>query len=64
MGNPCTFLPAKEKTWKRIFTTNNELSQDHTEKQIMPSKTTINGLFKDTWYYLLIACFDWKIGVF
>ena len=64
MGNPCTFLPAKEKTWKRIFTTNNELSQDCTEKQIMPSKTTINGLFKDTWCYLLIACFDWKIGVF
>ena len=64
MGNPCTFLPAKEKTWKRIFTTNNELSQDCTEKQIMPSKATINGLLKDTWCYLLIACFDWKIGVF
>ena len=30
----------------------------------MPSKTSINFLFNDTWYCLFIACFDWKIGVF
>ena len=44
--------------------TNSELSQNHTEKQVMPSKITINFLFNDIWFYLLIACFDWKIGVF
>ena len=64
LENPCTFLLAKEKTWKRIFNTNSELSQNRTEKQIMPSKTTINWLFNDIWCYLFIACFDWKIGIF
>ena len=43
LGNLCPFLLAKEKTWKRIFNTNSELSQNHTEKQIMPSKTTMIG---------------------
>ena len=33
-------------------------------KQIMSSKTTINCLFNDIWYYLLTARFDWKIGDF
>ena len=33
----------------------------HTEKQIMPSNTTINWLFNDIWCYLSITCFDWKI---
>ena len=51
---------AKEKTWKHIFNTNGKLS----EKQIMPSKTTINWLFHDIWCYLFIACFDWKVCVF
>ena len=37
--------------------------QNCTEKQIMPSKTTINWLFNDV-CYLFIACFDWKISVF
>ena len=55
---------AKEKTWKRIFNTNSELSQNRTEKQIMPFKTTVNWLFNDIWCYLVIGCFDWKIGVF
>ena len=64
MENPCTFLLAKEKTWKRIFHTSSELSQNRTEKQIMSSKTTINWLFNDTWCYFFIVCFDWKIGVF
>ena len=40
LENPCTFLLAKEKTWKRAFNTNNELSQNRTEKQIMLFKTT------------------------
>ena len=62
--NPCTFLLAKEKTWKRTFNTNSELSQNHTEKQIMPLKTTVNWLFNDIWCSLVIDCFDWKIGVF
>ena len=64
LENPCTFLLAKEKTWKRIFITNNESWQKRTEKQIMPSKTSVNWLFNDIWFYLVIGCFDWKIGVF
>ena len=54
----------KEKTWKRIFNINNELSQNRIEKQIMPLKTTLNWLFNDIWRYLVIASFDWKIGIF
>ena len=38
--------------------------QNRTEKQIIPSKITINGLFNDIWCYLFIACFDWKIAFF
>ena len=41
LENPCTFLLAKEKAWKHIFNTNSELSQNRTEKQIMPFKTTV-----------------------
>ena len=41
---------------------NSELSQICTEKQIIPFKTTVNELFNDI--YLVIGCFDWKIGVF
>ena len=63
LENACTFLLAKEKIWKRIFNTNNELSQNPTEKQIMPFKTTVNWLFNDI-CYLVMGCFDWKIGVF
>ena len=37
--------------------------QNHTEKQFMPSKTTMNWLFNDI-CCLFIACFDWKIGFF
>ena len=64
LENPCTFLLAKEKTWKRIFDTNSELSTNSTEKQIMSFKTTVNWLFNDLCCYLVIGCFDWKIGVF
>ena len=60
----CTFLFVKGKTWKHIFNTKSELSQNHTEKQFMPSKATLNWLFNDIWCYFVIGCFDWKIGVF
>ena len=38
---------AKEKTLKRIFNTNIELSQNRSEKQTMPFKTAVNWLFND-----------------
>ena len=60
--NPCIFLLAKEKTSKRVFSTNSELSQNRTEKQIMLLKATVNCLFNDICYFA-IGCFDWKIGV-
>ena len=62
LENPCTFLFAKEKTWKRTFNINSELSENRTEKQIMPLKTAVNWLFNDMWCYLVIAFLDWKIG--
>ena len=42
LENPCTFLLAKEKTWKRIFNTNSKLSQSRTEKQITLLKTRLS----------------------
>ena len=64
LENPCTFLLANEKTQKRIFNTNSKLSQNRTEKQIMLFKVIVNELLNDIWCYLVISCFDWKIGVF
>ena len=64
LENPYTFLLVKEKTWRHIFNTNSELLQNGTEKQIMPSKATINWLFSDIWCHLFIACFDSKVGIF
>ena len=64
LRNPGIFLLAKEKPWKRIFNTTSELSQNCTEKQIMPFKTAINRLFSDKWFYLFIACFEWKLAFF
>ena len=61
--NTCTFLLVKEKTWKSIFNTHSKLPQNRTEKQIMPFNTTVNWLFNYLWRYLVIGCFDWKIGV-
>ena len=43
---------------------NSELSQNHTGKQTMPFKTTVNWWFNEMWCYLVIALFDWKIGIF
>ena len=63
LENPCNVLLEKEKTLKRIFNINSELSQNCTEKQIMLFKTKVNCLFNDI-CYLVIGCFDWKIGVF
>ena len=37
--NPCTFLRAKEKSWRRILKTNCESSQNQAEKKLMQSKT-------------------------
>ena len=72
--NTCCFIiqyfsPLYSFTWERKdpkmhFETNCELSQDHTEKQIMSSKATVNWLFNDISCYLVIGCFDLKIGVF
>ena len=45
-----------------IFSTYSELSQNCTEKQVMPSKK-INWLFNDI-CYLFTACFDWKNSLF
>ena len=52
--------------WKKIpkNTLLTQKSQNCTEKQIMLLKTTVKWLFSDIWCYLVIGCFDWKIGVF
>ena len=63
MKSPCTFLLAKEKPENVLFTLI-DLSQNRTEKQIMPWKTTVNWLFNDIWCYLVIGYFDSKKGVF
>ena len=41
------FCLQKKRPEKRIFSTNSELSQNRTEKQIMLSKTTVNCLFNN-----------------
>ena len=50
--------------WKHIFNVNSELSQNRTEKQILPLKTTLNWLFNDIWCYLVIVSFEGEIGIF
>ena len=40
------------------------MSQNGTGKQTMLFKTTANCLLNDIWCYVVIGCFDWKIGVF
>ena len=60
----CTLLLVKKKkTWKSIFNTNSELSQNSTKKHIMLFKTTVDCLFNDIWCYSVIGCFDWKTVV-
>ena len=68
LENPCTFFLAKEKPWKRIFNTNSKLTQNGTEKQFMPSKTTVNlgrPLCFPVYRYLLKAVFlfQWSFRV-
>ena len=46
-GKSLYLFSCERKTGKRIFNTNSKLSQIRTEKQIKPSKTTINWLFHD-----------------
>ena len=60
LQSPCTFLLAKDKIFKRVFSTNSELLQNRIEKQIVPLKTTVNWLFTNI-CYLVIGCFDWNI---
>ena len=57
------FVCEKKKPENAFLTLNSELLQNHTEKQIMPPKITINWLFNDI-CYLFIAFFDCRIGVF
>ena len=63
-GKPLYHFASKLKDLKTHVNTNGELLQNRTEKQIMPSKTTVNWLFNNIWCYLFIACFDCKIDVF
>ena len=49
-----TFCLRKKISENAIFNANSKLLQNRTEKQIMPSKTTINWLFNDILCYLLI----------
>ena len=58
------FCLRKKGPEKLIFNVNSELSQNRTEKQIMPFKTTLNWLFNDIWCYLVIGSLHWKIGIF
>ena len=57
------FFLWKKRPEKAFLTLISELSQNRTEKQIRLFKTTVNCLFNDRWCYLVIGCFDWKIGV-
>ena len=63
-GKPLYHFACERKEQKCISNTNSGLSLNCAEKQIMPSKTTVNWLFNDILCYLFITSFDWKIGVF
>ena len=63
LENLCNFLLAKEKTWKCIFNTNSELSQNRTEKQIMLFTTALNCLFNDMLFSLwLFWLKNWRFS--
>ena len=64
LENPFTFLFAKENTWRRIFNTNSELSQNRTDKEIMLFKTTRSWLLNDIWCYLVIGFLIEKLAFF
>ena len=63
LENLCNLFLAKERTWKRIFNANSELSQKCIEKD-MPFKTKVNWLFYDIWCYIVIGHFSCKTGIF
>ena len=46
-GKPLYHFASKLKDLKTHVNTNGELLQNRTEKQIMPSKTTVNWLFNN-----------------
>ena len=50
------FCLRKKDLKTHLLNTYSELSQNRTEKQIMPSKIRINWLFNDISCYLFIAC--------
>ena len=56
LKNPCTFLLAKEKTWKHIFNSNSELSQNYTEKELCHLKQQLIDylIIYDVIYSLLV----------
>ena len=58
LENPCTFLLAKEKTWKTIFNTNSELLQNRTERINVLFKTIVNWLFNG-YMTLFSHCLFW-----
>ena len=41
-GKTLLLFCLQKKTWKYVFDINSELSQNHTEKQIMPLKTRVD----------------------
>ena len=59
-GKTLVLFCLRKKRAENAFLT---LTVNRTEKQIMPSKTTVGWLFNNI-CYLVIAFFDWKIGVF
>ena len=64
LENPFAFLLAKGKTRRRVFNTNSKLSQNRTEKEIMPFKTIVNLLFTDIWRYLVMVVLIEKLSFF
>ena len=46
-GKPLYLFACERKDLKRAFNINSELLQNHTEKQILPSKTTVKWLSTD-----------------
>ena len=54
----------RKKIPENAFLTLTVNYQNLREKQIMLLKTILILLFNNTWFYLVISSFDWKIGIF
>ena len=63
LENPCTFCLGKKRPENAFLTLIVNYCKIIQEKQIMLFKTSVNCLFNDIWCYLVISCFDWKIGI-